>query len=72
MLSMIVGGLAGSASAIAGSLGKTLAYLTFDEEYRKVGNLLCYKTNFCMCAYNAMTLTCWIQPSFPHSLIHAH
>jgi len=55
---MIVGGLAGSASAIAGSLGKTLAYLTFDEEYRKVGNLLCYKTNFCMCAYNAMTLTC--------------
>ena len=33
---MIVGGLAGSVSLITGSLGKTFAILSFDDDYRKV------------------------------------
>ena len=35
-----IGSLAGSASLITGSLGRTLAVLSFDKSYRKVGD--CY------------------------------
>ncbi len=36
LLPSITGGLAGSASLITGSLGRSLSLLSFDDDYKKV------------------------------------